>query len=170
MRAGALRAQIRVAGEGSGHTVSGAFSCVEPVALGRVDASTYGVMLIRPRRQSQSNCGAACIEQVQQSELSKSQCSRERKQWWMRAAGAKSRNPLDSMSAESDLGGRGRTRVCWALDSLRKILVVGLTDPPGFVVRQDREHPYFPRLRISRAEAHDPGVVRTHPSLCPSTR
>jgi purine nucleoside phosphorylase len=45
-----------------------------------------------------------------------------------------------------------------------------LTDPPGFVVRQDREHPYFPRLRISRAEAHDPGVVRTHPSLCPSTR
>jgi hypothetical protein len=37
-------------------------------------------------------------------------------------------------------------------------------------VRQDREHPYFPRLRISRAEAHDPGVVRTHPSLCPSTR
>jgi hypothetical protein len=101
----ALRAQIRVAGEGSGHTVSGAFSRVEPVALGRVDASTYGVMLIRRRRQSQSNCGAACIEQVQQSELSESQCSRERKQGWMRGRGGEV-----PKSARFDVGGIGSGR------------------------------------------------------------
>jgi hypothetical protein len=49
----ALCAQIRTAGEGRGWIDSELFTRVEPVAWGRVDASTYEVMLIRRRRRSQ---------------------------------------------------------------------------------------------------------------------